>query len=171
MIFLAGGLYIIGYMAIVLEFFVPAGGLVGLTGIGSIIGGIVLIYRNYGNGLGLVFLITALVLTPVLIVAYFKYFPGSFIGKRLILFKEQKQEDGFVAHTVSAYRDLTGKTGLSITPLRPAGTVLIDNKRYSVVTSGEYIEKNKQVEVLTVSGSRIIVRKQEADKSEIIEGG
>jgi len=170
MIYLAVGLYIVGYAAIVLEFFVPSGGLVGLTGIGSIIGGIVLIYRNYGNRLGLIFLIAALVLTPVLIVVYFKYFPGSFIGKRLILFKDQKREDGFVAHSVSAYRDLIGKTGLSITPLRPAGTVMIDNKRYSVVTSGEYIEKNKQIEVLTVNGSRVVVRKRENDKSKIIRG-
>ena len=170
MIFLAIALYIIGYAAIVLEFFVPAGGLVGVTGAGSIIGGIVLIFKNYGGRLGLIFLIAALVLTPVLIVVYFKYFPGSFIGKRLILFKDQKKEDGFVAHSVSAYRDLTGKAGLSITPLRPAGTVMIDNKRYSVVTSGEYIEKNKQVEVLTVNGSRIIVRKRENDKSKIVKG-
>lgn len=170
MIFLAVGLYIIGYAAIVLEFFVPAGGLVGLTGAGSIIGGIVLIYKNYGNSLGLIFLIAALILTPVLIVVYFKYFPGSFIGKKLILFKAQKQEDGFVAHSVSSYKDLAGKTGLSITPLRPAGTVIIENKRYSVVTSGEYIEKDKQIEVLKVNGSHIIVRKRDDGKPKIVEG-
>ena len=159
MIFVAVALYIIGYAAIVLEFFVPAGGLVGLTGVGSIIGGIVLIYRNYGNSLGFTFLIAALVLTPVLIFVYFKYFPGSFIGKRLILFKDQKKEDGFVAHTFSVYEDLSGKTGLSITPLRPAGTVIIDKKRYSVVTSGDFIEKDREIEVIDVIGGRIIVRK------------
>lgn len=160
MIYLAVGLYIVGYAAIVLEFFIPAGGLVGLTGIGSIIGGIVLIYKNYGNSLGLVFLIAALILTPVFIFIYFKYFPGSFIGKRLILFKDQKKEDGFVAHSASNYRDLTGKTGLTTTMLRPAGTAMIDSKRYSVVTSGEYIEKNEKIEVIMVEGSRIVVRKQ-----------
>ncbi|NOY08564.1 MAG: hypothetical protein GXP33_06955 [Spirochaetes bacterium] len=159
MVLLAVGLYIMGYIAIVAEFFIPAGGFVGLAGVGSIIGGIILIYRNYGNGLGLVFLVAALILTPVLMVLYFKYFPGSFIGKRLILFKDQKKEQGFTAHTVSVYEKLEGKEGISLTPLRPAGTVLIDNRRYSVVTSGEFIERSRKIKVLRVEGGRMIVEK------------
>ena len=159
MVLLAVGLYIIGYIAIIAEFFIPAGGFVGLVGVGSIAGGIILVYRNYGNRLGLVFLVTALILTPVLMVLYFKYFPGSFVGRRLILFKDQKKEQGFTAHTISVYEKLEGKEGTSLTPLRPAGTVLIDNRRYSVVTSGEFIETGRKIKVLKVEGGKMIVEK------------
>ena len=159
MVLLAVGLYIMGYIAIVAEFFIPAGGFVGLAGVGSIIGGIILVYRNYGNRLGLVFLVAALIFTPVLMVLYFKYFPRSFMGKRLILFKDQKKEQGFIAHTISVYEKLEGKEGVSLTPLRPAGTVLIDARRYSVVTSGEFIETGRKIKVLSVEGGRMIVGK------------
>ncbi len=168
MVLLAVGLYIMGYIAIVAEFFIPSGGFVGLVGVGSIAGGIILVYRNYGNRLGLVFLVTALILTPVLMVLYFKYFPGSFIGKRLILFKDQKKEQGFTAHTISVYEKLEGKEGISLTPLRPAGTVLIDNRRYSVVTSGEFIETGRKIKVLKVEGGRMIVGKLNIKGGKII---
>ncbi len=160
MFFLALGLYLVGYVAIVVEFFVPAGGLVGLAGAGSIVGAIVIIFINYGKLLGYIFLVIAVVATPILVLLYFKVFPKSFLGRRLILAKRQDREDGFIAHSPNGYEELVGKRGKSLTPLRPAGTVLIDGKRYSVVTGGEFIGKGEAIEVHRVEGSRIEVRKR-----------
>ncbi len=164
MIFLAIGLYIIGYIAIVLEFFVPAGGLVGLAGMGSIAGGIALIFIHYGRVLGYIFLSAAVIITPILILLYFKYFPRSFLGKRLILADRQEKDEGFVAHSLSQYSELKGKVGKCLTMLRPSGMALIDGKRYSVVTDGEFIEKGAEIEVREVDGSRIIVRKKREEE-------
>jgi membrane-bound ClpP family serine protease len=39
--------------------------------------------------------------------------------------------------------------------------VVIDNKRYDVVTQGSYIEKDKMVEVIDVVGVRIVVEERQ----------
>ena len=47
--------------------------------------------------------------------------------------------------------------GVAVTDLRPSGMAMIDNKRVDVVTRGEYIEKNTELTVHSVSGNQIIV--------------
>lgn len=54
--------------------------------------------------------------------------------------------------------DLIGKVGVTFTPLRPAGTVIIDDERLDVVSEGSFTEKDKKVKVVKVEGSRIVVR-------------
>lgn len=54
-------------------------------------------------------------------------------------------------------RDLVGKEGKAITPLRPSGTALIDGRRIDVVTEGDFIETGKVVVVHSVVPGRIVV--------------
>ncbi len=155
---LAIGLLIAGLIAIIVEFFVPAGGLVGILGAGCIIGSVVMVFVEHGSVLGSIFLLIALVVVPLLIIFYFKVFPRTFMGRRLILGEVQKREGGFASYTAEKYTDLAGKEGTVLTDLRPSGRVLIDSRKYSVVTAGEYIEEGRHVKVIKVEGSRIIVR-------------
>ncbi|WP_238473393.1 NfeD family protein [Desulforamulus profundi] len=46
---------------------------------------------------------------------------------------------------------------MAATPLRPAGTALIDGKRVDVVTEGEFIMPGTPVLVVMVEGTRVIV--------------
>ena len=154
-------LLLIGIIAIIVEFFVPAFGIVGILGGGGIIASIIIVYRQKGPVLGSIFLIVAIIVIPVLIFLYFKVFPRSFLGKRLIQQDSQKQNEGYTSYTQENYIDLPGKPGISLTPLRPSGMALIDEKRYSVVTSGEFIEKEQPLRVHRVEGSRIIVKRGE----------
>lgn len=153
------GLCVAGLIAIVVEFFVPAGGLVGLLGFGSIIAGIVLSFVNYGTTVGTIFLVGAVLVTPGVIALYFRFFPGSFVGRWLILGGGQRREEGFRSYTTPVYEDLVGKEGLSLTILRPSGMVQIDGKKFSVVTSGDFIDSGETVQVVRVEGSRIVVKK------------
>ena len=57
---------------------------------------------------------------------------------------------------------LLGLEGTTITPLRPAGTVLIGDKRIDVVTSGEFIDANRTVKVVKAEGTWVVVK--EIDK-------
>ena len=54
--------------------------------------------------------------------------------------------------------DLVGKTGTSLTPLRPSGTAMIDGKRVDVSTEGEFIEAQEPIEVMRATGNRVTVR-------------
>lgn len=148
-------LAVVGLASILLEFFIPAFGLIGLIGTGSVIAGIVLAFR-ISTTLGSVFLISSLVLIPVLMMIFFRIFPKTFIGKKLILHRKLETEDGYTA-TADDYTVLENKTGLASTDLRPSGTVVIDDKKYSAVTSGEYIERSKNIIVIKTEGSRITV--------------
>lgn len=53
--------------------------------------------------------------------------------------------------------ELLGREGVSITPLRPAGTALIGGARVDVVTDGEFLERETSVRVSAVEGTRVIV--------------
>ena len=99
-----------------------------------------------------------LVLVPVFIVLYFRVFPRSPVGRWLISQDRQEVSKGYSSFSPEKYVDLIGKEGTTLTVLRPVGMVRIDGQKYSAVTGGEYIEKDKSVKVVKVEGSRVVVR-------------
>ena len=152
------GLAVAGVLAIIVEMFVPAFGLIGLAGVGAIVASIVTVYRAFGTLVGSIYLGAAIVVLPVLIVLYFKYLPRTFVGRRLIQHGVQDRDKGYSSFTAEKYAGLLGKDGTALTVLRPVGTVLIEGDKYSAVTSGEFVEKDQPVTVIKVEGSRIVVR-------------
>jgi membrane-bound serine protease (ClpP class) len=156
-------LFVVGFIALFLELFVPAAGAIGAMGIICMIVATVLSYRSLGKGVGTLFLVGILVGTPAMIMLGLKTFPKSFIGKRLILHQSMDQESGFSSSDVQTYNVLLGREGIVLTTLRPAGMVRIDGKKYSVVTGGEMIQKDEVVKVVKVEGNRIVVKKRYKD--------
>ena len=152
-------LFVVGFIALFLELFVPAAGLIGGAGIVCMIVGTVLGYRNYGTTVGTLFLTGTLIGTPAMIVIGLKVFPKTFVGKKLILSFSQQRETGFTSYTSERYEGLEGEAGEALTMLRPSGMATINGHRYSVVTSGELIEKGTRVRVVRVEGSRVVVRR------------
>ena len=148
-------LAVIGLASILLEFFIPAFGLIGAIGAGSIIAGIVLAFKVSSTA-GSVLLISSLILIPVLMMIFFRLFPKTFIGKKLILHRVFNREDGFESSQAD-YSGLKGKTGTVASDLRPSGTIIVDNTKYNAVSSGEYIEKSKVITVIKTEGSKITV--------------
>ena len=45
------------------------------------------------------------------------------------------------------------------TDLHPSGWIIVQDKRLFALTEGTFIEKGVSVEILTVDGNRIVVRK------------
>jgi membrane-bound serine protease (ClpP class) len=58
-----------------------------------------------------------------------------------------------------AKASLLGATGRAITPLRPAGTAMIGDRRLDVITRGEFIEPESDVKIIAIEGSKLIVSK------------
>lgn len=146
-------LAVVGFGAIILEFFVPAAGIIGILGGGCVITATVFTYLNYGLIPGTLFLFSCLVIGPVIFILYFKLFPKSFVGKRLILHNTLENE--------SSADELIGQSGISLTPLRPVGEILINKKRYNGLTSGEFISTDTTVVVVAVEGNKIIVKPED----------
>ncbi len=57
--------------------------------------------------------------------------------------------------------DLLGLYGISLTPLRPAGTAKIGDRRYDVISEGEFIPIDTEIEVFKIVGRKIFVRRKE----------
>jgi membrane-bound serine protease (ClpP class) len=57
-----------------------------------------------------------------------------------------------------------GRKGTAMTLLRPSGIAMINDRRYDVVTRGEFLEKGTPIRVVKAKGARIVVA--QADKEE-----
>lgn len=152
-----------GILAIYVEIFVPAAGLIGLAGGGMIVAGVVLGYVNHDPLSGSIVLFTSLVVTPIAIVVGLKAFPKTPVGRRLILGSagEEAHSDDADATADGVGADDTlkrGDEGEALTVLRPSGTGRFNGRKASVVTSGEYVERGARIRVIRVEGNRVVVR-------------
>jgi len=151
----------VGFVAIFIELFVPAGGLIGLGGFICMIVAVVFGYKDHGPLAGTVMLLVTAIGTPAAILTGLKIFPRTYVGKKLILKEAQQQETGYTSYTSEKYTDLLNAEGITLTTLRPSGMVRIKDERYSVVTEGELVGAGTKIKVIATEGSRIVVRKAE----------
>lgn len=74
----------------------------------------------------------------------------------MVLMDATDTESGYVSNVNRV--ELLGKVAKTTTPLRPAGTIELDGERIDVVSQGSYIDRGKDVIIVKVEGSRIVVR-------------
>ena len=86
------------------------------------------------------------------------------IFKKLILKDSTSTEKGYVSNRNRT--ELIGLEGIAITPLRPSGTVLIEDERIDVVSEGNFIQKGQKVKIIKAEGSRIVVRELPEEENE-----
>lgn len=137
-----------------LEVLIPSFGLIGIFGI-CCVAGALLIAFSVGNGMGFAFIAGLAVLLPATVVVAVKVLRRT----SLVLHAEHGGAAGD-SHPAAGPRDglAPGMRGVAVTLLRPAGSVLFDGRKVSVVTMGEMVEPNEQVEVVRVEGTRTVVR-------------
>ena len=157
-------LFILGVLLLLVEFFiVPGFGVVGLSGIIAIIASLFLgllgdldIVSMEMVSNAIIQLAVSLVSTIVIFYGLSKFLPKTDAWNRMILQTNIQEKSGYTTG-ISDLEHLIGKKGDAITDLRPSGTVKIENKRYDVVTQGEYIVKGTLVEVIIIEGSKVVV--------------
>jgi membrane-bound serine protease (ClpP class) len=149
-------LFAAGIVLLILEIFVPSFGIFGILGILSLLAAVILAAYDTGNAL--MSLLVAGLVSLVIILIFVKYFKHRGIWNKFILRDQLTREAGYSSSQPK--EDLLGKEGVSVTPLRPSGTAMIGDERVDVVTSGEFIEKNKAVVVIKIEGNRIVVREK-----------
>ena len=148
---------LLGVGLLVLEAFIPGFGLAGIAGIILELISIVLVYLNYGwlAALGATLVILA-VLGVIVSVALRSVSKGRLSKSSMILNDQETVEKGFIAS--SDLEDFSGKRGVAITVLRPAGMAEFAGVKVSVVSDGAFIAQGTPVRVETVEGSRVVVR-------------
>jgi membrane-bound serine protease (ClpP class) len=147
-------LFMIGVAFIIAELFLP-GAIAGIIGLALIIGSILLAGGNVVH-MGISVLI-ALIVAIVGMVIIMKFFGKNIkFFDKIILTDATDTERGYVSN-VNRY-ELVGRIAVSMTPLRPSGTIMLDGERIDAVTEGGYIDSKKAVKIIKVEGSRTVVR-------------
>ena len=148
------GIFLGGLVCIMLEILLPTVGLLAGLGVAALLYSIVL---TLGGDLNALY---AMLISFVLAIAIFallaKRLPSSKLWLRLTLRDKSTSERGYIS--AEERRDLVGKTGKTLTKLRPSGSMLIDGVPTDVVTEGDFVDKGADVKVVAVQGSRIVVR-------------
>ncbi|CAM4519802.1 membrane-bound serine protease (ClpP class) [Paenibacillus endophyticus] len=147
-------LFVIGIALLVIEVFVPSFGILGILGSAALIAGVVTAASDPMTAF--ISIVIALVAAVILIVIFVRMNKSRGIWNKFILRDKLTTEDGFIS--ADRKESLLGLQGLTITPLRPAGTVLIGDARIDVVTSGEFIDSNRSVTVIKAEGTWVVVK-------------
>ncbi len=158
-------LFVAGLILLAIEIFViPGFGVVGITGIVAIVASLTLATMGQWELItipdisgALTRITLALVFSIIVTIVLARYLPRTSFGKHLILTDSQEHEDGYIAQ-FQDQSPLLGLTGTTLTPIHPSGTMEIRDKRYDVVSEGEFIDKHATVKVIDVEGVRIVVR-------------
>ena len=95
------------------------------------------------------------VITIIVIYLLTKFLPKSVSWNTLILSDNIVTTSGYSSDP--DFAEIIGMNGKSLTDLRPSGTAVINNKRYDVVTAGEFIVHGSEIKVLKVDGAKIVV--------------
>ena len=146
--------FLAGVLMIIVEILLPTVGLLAGLGVAAMLYSIVL---ALGGDIGaLAALGIALVISVVLFMLIVSRLPSSKLWNKIVLQKSSRTEEGYVS--AEEQLDIVGKVGEVLTELRPSGTARIDGRPVDVISEGTFIQKGKQIVVLSVNGSRVVVR-------------
>ncbi len=143
-------LLIAGMLLLVSEIFLP-GMIAGFVGFLCLATAVFLGFSEFGPVGGSGLLMGVLIALVVGFIFWLWWFPGSHLSRPFV-------SEGKIGDIGTDRPDLLGKEGVTLTPLRPSGTAVIDQCYVDVVTGGEMIEREKRVRVVHVEGMRVVVR-------------
>ena len=83
------------------------------------------------------------------------YLPKESKWNPFVLWEKQQNSAGYTGG--NDFSQLLGKQGVALTTLRPAGTALIEGKRYDVCSLGDFLPKDSRLVVTKVEGSKLFV--------------
>lgn len=146
-------LLLVGCVVLVLEVFIPSGGLLSVLSAAAFIGAIIIAFQR-GPVTGFTFVMTTIVMVPLVLVAAFHYWPKTRIGKA---FLGELPTDADVLPD-DPRRQLLGQVGVTRSKMLPSGAVEINGQMVDAITQGKPIEPGQYVFVTEVRANRVVVR-------------
>ena len=149
------GIFLVGIVCILIEMLLPTVGLLAGLGVAAMLYSVVLALGGDINAIYAMLISLAAAIALFALIA--KRLPSSRLWNKLVLKDQSTSARGYVS--AEEKPELVGKTGEVLTELRPAGSILLDGVPVDVVSEGAFLEKGEQVRVISVQGSRVVVRK------------
>lgn len=148
-------LVVIGLGLVVAEVFFVSFGILSILSAVALISAVFLAFQK-GQAFGFVFLAIAAIGAPVTVYYALKWLPNTPFGKRLMLAGPSRDAVTKAAEEPGLHGFLH-KSGVALSPLRPAGYARIDGRRVDVVTRGEMLDRDCPLQVVEVEGNRVVV--------------
>jgi membrane-bound ClpP family serine protease len=146
----------IGLLLLLLEVFIPSGGLIGLCSVACLI--LCLWYAfSHSLGLGVTFMLIDLVALPLTASLAFSLWSRTPLGRKFFL-RPPAPEEIEVSHADHHLEMLVGRVGRTLTPLRPSGHVELDGRRVDALAEEGFLPADSQVLALRVRSGQIVVR-------------
>jgi membrane-bound serine protease (ClpP class) len=161
-------LLLLGLGLVMLEVFVPSGGILGcLAGISLLVAVILAFVSSPYSGLG--FVAICIVALPICLAVALHYWPSTPMGRRILLpttdGDEMLPDDEFRREL----KDLVGKLGVAKSLMLPSGAVQVGDRLIDAVSEGPAIEPGQKVRVIEVRSNRVVVSPAE-DSAPVLSG-
>ncbi|WP_404425262.1 NfeD family protein [Nibricoccus sp. IMCC34717] len=147
-------LFIAGAILLAAEAILP-GAIAGIIGALLLVIGTVYSFNHYGASGGWLAVGGATSLVGLSLFAEFYLLPRTRWGRRFFLDKSVDT----TSHAAPGRAELTGRSGVAESPLRPTGVVVIDGRPYEAFSQDGAIDKGETVRVTGSDTFRIIVTK------------
>jgi len=154
------GLLALMFVLLLVELFLPTGGLLGTSALIAGLAGLVCLFR-YDTAWGFSGLLATVILLPAFAGFAFRIWPSTPMGRRIIgAPTEEALEESQLQELKEKERlaALVGREGMVITTLRPVGVVEIDGVRHDALAETMFVQSGSRVKVVYADGSQIKVR-------------
>jgi membrane-bound ClpP family serine protease len=146
-------LLVLGCGFLVLEIFIPSGGLLSFLAFAAVVGSMVMAFQR-DTTTGLSFIAVAMFAVPIVIGLAFKIWPRTPMGRAIL--GDVPSEDE--TRLDDPRRRLVGRVGVAKSLMLPSGAILIDGELVDAVSQGIPIEPGEPVYVVEVRANRVMVR-------------
>lgn len=151
-------LLLIGLSVIVLEVFIPSGGILGFVSVTALVAALAMAFMHLGVGAGLAVLAFLVVAVPAVLALAFRWFPETPLGRRVLPPPPDPADVLPDAARRQKLRGLSGRTGLATTELMPWGSVTVDGTVVDAMAESGPIAAGTAVEVVGAQGMAVVVR-------------
>ena len=152
-------LLVLGCGFLILEIFIPSGGLLSFFAFVSIVGSMVMAFQR-DTTTGLSFMAVAVIAVPVVVALGLKLWPKTPMGRAIL--GDVPSEDEI--RPDEPRRSLVGRVGIAQSLMLPSGAVLIDGHLIDAVSQGIPIDPGEAVVIVEVRANRVMVRPAKPDE-------
>jgi len=150
-------LLVMGLGLVVLEVFIPSGGILGFVAVCSIVAAIVVGFME-GPGVGFTILTSAVVGVPIVVVLALKWWPSTPLGRRMLLGSPTGEDVLPDIPRQRKLKELVDRVGVAKSEMLPSGAIVIDGHTIDAVSEGMPVGAGQRVRVIKVQGNRVVVR-------------
>lgn len=154
------GLLCAYYALLVMEFFVPSGGIIGVVAAASAIASVVIAFTHSFN-FGVIVLAIVTFTTPFVFMTLVRVWPKTRMGQRMLNRRPGEIASASLPRSTpkgTALVDLVDQDGVAMTDLVPSGRIQIQQERLDAISVSGPIDAGTPIVVTDVSAGRIRVR-------------